>query len=159
MKISIAFCLALVIFCISSNAQQSITKIEDFAAMAGCWERGDRAKGSLVTEVWMKPAGNSILGIGRTVRNGKTVDHEFMRIEQRADGIYFVAKPKTNPAETDFKLKSSTAGEAVFENLAHDFPQRVIYKFTGSKLAGRIEGTRNGKSSGIDFPFERADCT
>ncbi len=38
--------------------------------------------------------GTSILGMGRTVKDGKTVDWEFMRIEQRADGIYFVAKTK-----------------------------------------------------------------
>lgn len=134
------------------------TKIEDLNWLAGCWERSDKAKNLLVSEQWMKPAGTSIIGMGRTVRNGKTVDYEFMRIEQREDGLFFVAKPKANPVETSFKLKSSSPNEVVFENPEHDFPQRVIYKFNGKTLTGRIEGMQNGKSMGIDFPFEKVKC-
>lgn len=158
MKIAIFGCVFLALVTVNSRGQQPTAKIDDFAAMAGCWERGDKAKGSLVTEMWMKPAGNSILGVGRTVRAGKTVDHEFMRIEQRDDGVFFIAKPKANPTETEFKLKCSNATEAVFENLNHDFPQRVIYKFSSNALTGRIEGTRNGKTSAIDFPYQRVEC-
>lgn len=141
-----------------ANAQNPVTTIEAFGGMAGCWERGDKVKNLLVSEQWMKPAGTSMIGMGRTVKNGKTADYEFMRIEQRADGIFFVAKPKANANETAFKLKSSTANEFVFENPEHDFPQRVIYKLNGKTMAGRIEGMQNGKSMGIDFPFVKVKC-
>ena len=106
----------------------------------------------------MKPAGTSILGMGRTVKKGKTTDWEFMRIEERADGIFFVAQPKDNAEETAFKLIRSTLNEVVFENKEHDFPQRVIYKLKGKTLTGRIEGNNNGKFVGIDFPMNRAKC-
>lgn len=157
----------LVLFCVFLSAASSlafaqksqVTEIGDLDGMAGCWERADKAKGMLFTEMWMKPAGTSIFGVGRTVKNGKTVDYEFMRIEQRPDGIFFIAKPKANEAETEFKLKSSTLNEVVFENPEHDFPQRVIYKLSGKTLTGRIEGTHNGKTSAIDFPFDRVSCT
>lgn len=135
-----------------------VISIQDFDGMAGCWERNDPSKGLLITEQWMKPAGTSMLGMGRTVKNGKTVEFEFMRIEQRADGIFFVAKPSTNKDETSFKLKSSTLNEVVFENPEHDFPQRVIYKLNGKTMTGRIEGTNNGKAMAIDFPFTKAKC-
>src|SRR5215213_8797365 len=124
----------------SLNAQMAT--IESFSGLSGCWERNEKS-GTAATEIWMKPAGTSIMGMGRTVKNGKTVDYEMMRIEQRADGIYFVAKPKANPAETSFKLKSSAGGEFTFENPEHDFPQRVIYKVNGNTLMGRIEGRQN----------------
>jgi hypothetical protein len=43
-----------------------------------------------------------------------------------------------------------------FENPAHDFPQRVIYKLTApDKLGARIEGMRNGNLRGVDFPMTR----
>ena len=135
-----------------------VRSISDFDGMAGCWERNDTAKSVLVSEQWMKPAGTSILGMGRTVKNGKTVDFEFMRIEQRADGIFFVAKPKANTEETAFKLIRSTKNEVVFENPEHDFPQRVIYKLEGTKMTGRIEGNENGKFLGIDFPMNKVKC-
>lgn len=150
--------LVLVVLAVIANAQLSAVTIADFSEMAGCWEREEKSKNLLVTEQWMKPAGTSILGMGRTVKNGKTVDHEFMRIEQRTDGIYFVAKPKANESETAFKLKSFSAKEAVFENPEHDFPQRVIYRIGATKMVGRIEGDRNGKPAGIDFPFEKVNC-
>ena len=145
-----------VILAASIGVHAQTATIENFAGMAGCWERN--SKGSLISEMWMKPAGSSILGMGRTVKGGKTVDFEMMRIEQREDGIYFVAKPKSNAEETPFKLKSSAAGEFVFENLQHDFPKRVIYKVNGTSLTGRIEGAENGKSKGFDFPMTRTNC-
>jgi len=159
MKI-IYFAILVLSFSIISNAQKnSITAITDFDAMAGCWEHKDPAKGLFISEQWMSPAGTSILGMGRTVKSGKTVGFEFMRIEQNADGLFFIAKPHENKEETAFKLKSSTLNEVVFENLEHDFPQRVIYKLLGTKLVGRIEGNQDGKFLGIDFPLDKIKCT
>ncbi|MBK9216333.1 MAG: hypothetical protein IPM59_12225 [Chloracidobacterium sp.] len=140
------------------SAAVAQTKLPDFAGMSGCWERRDDAKKLLISEQWMAVEGTSIIGMSRTVKNGKTTDWEFMRIEERTDGIYFVAKPKANPTETDFRLISTGAAEFIFENKAHDFPQRVIYKAVGDKLAARIEGTIQGKSKGIDFPLTRGKC-
>jgi hypothetical protein len=133
-------------------------KIEDLKWMAGCWEQRNDVRKTLITEQWMKPAGDAILGMGRTVRNGKVTGFEYMRIEQTADGLVFISKPKENADETQFKLIRSAAGELVFENPAHDFPQRVIYKLGGANLTGRIEGKMNGKDRAIDFPMMRVKC-
>ena len=141
---------------IASAVYAQNATLDGFAGLAGCWERNER--GSIVSEMWMKPAGSSMMGTGRTVKNGKTTDYEFLRIEQRDDAIYYVAKPRANAQETAFKLKTSSAIEFVFENPEHDFPQRILYKINGNALAARIEGTRNGKTSGFDFPMNRVPC-
>ena len=99
-----------------------------------------------------------MLGTGRTIKQEKAVDYEFMRIEEKGEYVFFIAKPKENKEETPFKLIKSVANEAIFENPDHDFPQRVIYKRQGSKLTGRIEGNNEGKFMGIDFPMTRAKC-
>src|SRR5438045_792337 len=91
-------------FAMGVSAQNKVIELKDLAGMAGCWERKDDAKKLLISEQWMAPAGTSILGIGRTVKNGATTAFEYMRIEQRADGLFFVSKPKENPEETSFKL-------------------------------------------------------
>ncbi|MFL6469081.1 MAG: DUF6265 family protein [Pyrinomonadaceae bacterium] len=130
--------------------------LESFAGLAGCWERNE--KGSQDNEMWLKPAGMSMIGVGRSVKGGKTVDFEFLRIEQRPDGIYYVAKPKSNKEETAFKLRTAEGGTFVFENPEHDFPQRIIYKLNGTSFTARIEGTQNGKVMGIDFPKTRISC-
>lgn len=159
MKIVIAiFAFFVFTTAIVGQAKNSFTEIKDFDGMAGCWERRDDTKKLLVSEQWMSPAGTSMIGMARTVKNDKTTGWEYLRIEQRTDGIYYVAKPRENPEETAFRLISSNLNEVVFENKEHDFPQRIIYKLQGTKMTGRIEGNNNGKFLGIDFPMNKVKC-
>lgn len=156
-----SFVFAALLFFLAASAfgQNKVTSLDGFSGMSGCWERKDDAKKLLVSEQWMSPAGSSILGMGRTVKNGKTTGWEYMRIEQRDDGIYFVSRPKENREDTSFKMMSSTGAEFVFENKEHDFPQRIIYRLKANMLTGRIEGNNNGKFLGIDFPMTRVSCS
>ena len=95
-----------------------------------------------------------MLGMSRTVAGDKTVEFEYLRIEQRADGIYYVAHPKARCPGTDFKLTRASATEAVFENPQHDFPKRIIYRKTGDdSLTATIDGGENTKA--ISFAYRR----
>jgi hypothetical protein len=49
----------------------------------------------------------------------------------------------------------------VFENPAHDFPQRIIYRrLSPDSLVARIEGPGpNNTTRGIDFPMRRVNCS
>ncbi len=129
--------------------------VERLAWLQGCWESRDGS----VAEQWMKPGGGSMLAMGRTTRDGRTVAYEFIRVWQDVDGaIYFTARPSGQP-EASFKLVRATDREAVFENPEHDFPQRIIYRLAddGSLLAG-IEGKDGEKVRGESFPMKRARC-
>jgi hypothetical protein len=47
----------------------------------------------------------------------------------------------------------------VFENPQHDFPQRVGYERKGGDaLLAWIEGTRNGQTRRVEFPYRRVAC-
>jgi hypothetical protein len=116
-------------------------------------------RGSELNEQWMKPSGGVMLGMGRTVAGGKVREYEFLQIRQEADGaINYVAKPSGQP-EGSFKLIKSGNKEAVFENPAHDFPQRIIYRLQADgSLFARVEGTANGKPRAFDYPMKRGKC-
>ncbi len=119
--------------------------------MAGSWEAP--MGNILIEEHWTQPAGGTLFGVNRTIIAGKTKAFEFLRIETRADGIFYVAQPGGRPP-TDFKLTRLEKQEVVFENPEHDFPQRIIYrKEFGGTLHARVEGKQNGKESGTDFYF------
>ena len=126
--------------------------------MAGCWE-GSFPNGRTVSEQWMKPAGNVMMGMSRTVKNGKTVAYEFIRLEQSEDGtIRYIARPSNQP-EATFTLILHENQKAVFENQQHDFPQRIIYeRISRDSLVARIEGTINGKERKSDFPYRKTVC-
>jgi hypothetical protein len=140
-----------------AGAQEPKFSVNDLGWMGGCWEAS--FKGRDITEQWMKPAGQTMLGMGRTVTGGKTVEYEFMQIREDKDGsIYYVAKP-SGQAEAAFKLIKLKDREAVFENLEHDFPQRVIYRLqSDGSLFARIEGVSKGQPRGFDYPLKRARC-
>lgn len=127
------------------------------AGLAGCWAGGS---GKMAfREHWMRPASGMMMGMGRTLVDGKVASYEAMRIEVDADGtLAFVAKP-SGQAEGRFRMVKSDANGVVFENPLHDFPQRVRYQLKADgSLHARIEGTRDGKERGIDFPMRRTNC-
>jgi len=125
--------------------------------LSGCWAAEGGEPGSV--EHWLPPAGGTMLGLSRTVKKGRTVEHEFLQIRANAEGrLVYIAVP-SGQKETTFTLVSAAEGAATFENPEHDFPQRVIYRLLpGPRLAARIEGLRNGVLRGIDFPMTKVSC-
>jgi hypothetical protein len=144
--------------CVSAFAQHSSFNLTDLGWLAGCWQSRDDTKRQVVHEQWMKPAGGIMLGSGLTVESDKAVDLEVMRIEQSGSDVIFYARPRANRDETAFRMVRSGANEAIFENKQHDFPQRVIYRRDGDNLVARIEGARNGRLVGVDFPMVPMKC-
>jgi len=93
-----------------------------------------------------------MLGVSRTVIGIRTLEFEYLRLEQRADGIFYVAHPKARCPGTDFKLTSVTTSEAVFENPSHDFPKRIIYRKTAAGgLVASIDGGEGTKSQSFNY--------
>ena len=126
------------------------------AWMAGCWRQ--ESPGRTVDEVWMAPAGDGMLGMSRTVQKGRITEYEFLQVRVQDGKLVYIAKPSGQP-EATFTAKSSNAREVIFENPAHDFPQRIIYRLQpDGNLAARIEGPMNGQTKGIDFPMKKVAC-
>lgn len=138
-------------------AAMAADPVTGLAWLQGCWAAADAEPGS--GEQWTAAAGGTVLGTSRTVKGGKTVAWEFIQIREVEPGkLAYIAQPSGQPP-TSFGLLRQGDGEFVFENLAHDFPQRVIYRRVGDRiLNARIEGMAKGKLKGIDFPMQRVSC-
>ncbi len=138
-------------------AAASADPVAKLGWLQGCWAQ-DRAEAGSV-EQWSSAAGGTMLGMSRTIKNGKTVDFEFVQIREVEPGkLAYIAHPSGQQKAT-FALLRHNDTEFVFEDLAHDFPQRVIYRRDGERvLLARIEGIANGKLKGIDFPMKRISC-
>ncbi|HEX3248679.1 MAG TPA: DUF6265 family protein [Pyrinomonadaceae bacterium] len=148
LALAILFTLLLTI-----NASTQTPALADLAWIAGAWQTqlGGRRQ---IEEHWTQAAGATMLGMSRTVAGEKTVEFEYLRIEQRADGIYYVAHPQARCPGTDFKLTRASATEAVFENPQHDFPKRIIYrKGADDSLTASIDGGEGTKT--ISFAYRR----
>ena len=126
--------------------------LADLSWMSGDWQTAPGGRRQ-IEEHWTTAAGGSMIGVSRTIAGDKTVEFEYLRIEQRADGIFYVAHPKARCPGTDFKLTSASATEAIFENPQHDFPKRIIYRKTDDGLTASIDAGEGSK--GMSFVYKR----
>jgi len=148
-------CLMLLIATGSSLAQQK-PSLQNVEWLSGCWE--GRQGNAVIEEIWSKAAGGTMLGLGRTVRGNRTVSFEFMQFREENGSLTFLPQPQGG-TRVSFPIKDSFGEKVTFENLKHDFPQRVIYERKGKALMwASIEGTQNGKSEREEFVMHKVRC-
>lgn len=142
---------------VSANPLAAEQGVERVGWLSGCWQVQFGEPGTI--EQWLAPAGGTMLGVSRTIKQGKTVEFEFMQLRQLPDGVLaFIAQPGGR-APTVFRSSHVGTSEVVFENLQNDFPQRVSYSRPDeSRLLASIEGVSEGANHRIDFSFVRVDC-
>ena len=154
------FLVVLSVGTVSSSNQSTATQrptVSGLSWIAGCWVREDGNRRT--EEFWMKPAGQTMIGLGRTIAGGKTVFTEYLQINEGQNGIAYIVALGTGAKPVAFPLLKSSEGEVIFENPNHDFPQRIIYRRESrDALFARIEGQEKGVSKGIDFQYKRATC-
>ena len=134
-------------------AQQAQAPLQpDLDWLAGYWLACDARME--VAELWTTRRGGAMLGASVTYGT-QAFGWEQLRIETDGDGgLSYVARPRGASADTSFRLARSGPGEAVFENPAHDYPQRIIYRREGDTLTARTEDMAGG--NGQDFRYRSA---
>jgi hypothetical protein len=110
--------------------------VGDLAWMSGHWETS--AGGRWTEESWSAPRGGIMLGHSRSGSGDRLREFEFLRLQAGADGVpaYF-AQPGGRPPVA-FRLTARDGTSATFENPAHDFPQRIVYRRDGDSMVATI---------------------
>jgi hypothetical protein len=143
---------------------REVTALEPLAWLEGCW-RGEVNQREY-REHWMPLRGGMLLGVSQTVMQGKMQTYEYLRLESRADGVYYVAAP-SGKAETAFRLQDPIAdktgdrndGIFTFGSSRPEFPQRIIYRrATEGWLYATVEGKVGGADRQVTYPLRRVDC-
>lgn len=133
----------------STQAPPAAPSTEGLDWMSGYWlacEDGETA------ENWIG-AGRGVL-LGTNLSGG---GYEFLRIAPNEAGVFvYYSMPGGRSPPTEFTLVSNENQRAVFENLAHDFPQRIIYERAGDFMSARIEGPIEGRTESMEWDFTRA---
>ena len=148
--------IVLIAMSFGTAISQTGSSLNAIAWLPGCWAGEQNIE--RFEERWMTLVGGAMLGVSRTVRDGKMTEFEFMQIREQNGSAVYIAQPQGHRPVT-FKLLRLNDNEAIFENPDHDFPQRIIYRHAADgSLFARIEGTTNGKTMGFDFPMKRVKC-
>lgn len=135
-------------------------ELRSLSWLEGCW-KGEVAQYEFL-EHWLPLRGGLMIGAAHVLFQGKSQDFEYLRLETRADGVYYVAIP-SGKKETPFRLATITIEEKdtifTFANPVDEFPQRIIYRRgTEGWLYATVEGTANGKEQRVIYPMRRVDC-
>jgi Domain of unknown function (DUF6265) len=120
--------------------------------LIGCWvytdEMGD------YTETWEKKGSNTYNGNAIQIKGKDTTFAESMKL----DSIQLVVKMigQNEDKAVAFPIKNSTDSSVIFENLAHDFPQRIVYsKPNKDSITAYIEGKTKEGNNRIYFKMRR----
>ena len=142
--------LTLASFALPAQAQE----IEKLAWMSGTWTQNKG--GDTVQESWLGPHGNMMAAVNLTTSAKRGTSFEFLRIAVTPSGLSYFGSPG-GKTPVEFKLKELGDKRVVFENLAHDFPHRILYWLEpDGALKARIEGVIQGKERRMEWRFERA---
>jgi len=158
--------------------------LEALGWLRGCWLGSVNRREFL--EQWSPPRGGMMVGFSHTVvsprppavtlkermdapdkvphdsSSDRTQDFEYLRLEQRPDGVYYVAVP-SGKKEVTFKLREVTEESGVtvfsFSNVVDEFPQRLIYR-RGKEgwLYAQVTGEAGVSGSDVVYPMQHVDC-
>jgi len=137
-------------------AAQTPSSVAPAAWIAGCWvtERGK----ATIEEQWMAPAGGTMLGMGRTIREGKLDDYELLIIRAKDGRVDYEAHPMMQPTAV-FTATVVSDTLLQFENPRHDFPRLIAYQRRGAdSLFARIAAGPAKGDQQIVFAYHRVAC-
>lgn len=128
--------------------------LEELAWIAGHW--GGDAFGGQIEEAWFSPAGRSMSGSFRLVRDDLAIMYELLLLEQDDDGeIYYRFKHVSRGWEPweetrlEYRLTALDGRKATFRSTAETPPPNAPWWFTyesqtGTELIVTIHGSAGG---------------
>lgn len=149
---ALAFIATVVVSCHSTSQRHSA--IETLAPLEGVWE----ATGNTIFyEQWKLTPDSGYVGYAYSINNGTdTMFSEKLRIAQVDDSVYYqaIVHRQNQGRRVSFALVEYNKNHWVFENPAHDYPNRIIYRIDeNNRLFTRVENMEGKKA--IEFSFRK----
>ncbi len=165
MKINLA--IALICILTACNKPKTATenepislpkKIAQASWLVGTWSGKSKARTNY--ETWEKYNDSTYLGRSYSIQQGDTVSSESIKLVQQGEAISYIptVDGQNNDMPVVFTLISSDSNRLIFENSAHDFPQRITYQMVSQdSLIAEISGLINGEHHAQEFPMRRVE--
>jgi len=144
---------------------QDAATLKSLAWLEGCW-RGTAGLREF-REQWMPLRGAMMIGVSQTVdEKGATQGYEFLRLEPRAGGVFYVASP-SGRGEMALKFDGETTDKTdnrddtifTFVNTKQEFPQVIAYRRSKEGwLYASVEGKVGGAERKATYPMRRINC-
>ncbi|HRO44147.1 MAG TPA: DUF6265 family protein [Flavipsychrobacter sp.] len=132
-------------------------KLTQLSWMLGKWQM--QTSDGTITEEWNKSSDSQWYGVSFMVSTqGDTPFRESIKLNYNNDQLTYspMVSNQNDAKEISFAEKSFSDSMVVFENLNHDFPQRIIYrKISDTSILAAIEGVQNGQTKSEEFAYSK----
>lgn len=131
--------------------------VQDFARLkqlAGTWQ----AENSEEYECWHLTGGNTLSGMGYRLDGKDTVINERLELRLSGDSIAYIATVirQNEGKPVIFGYKGQNEQGFIFENMEHDFPQTIVYRFDNNDRIGIVlTGDGNKGKKTVRFNMHR----
>jgi hypothetical protein len=157
MKNAIVIAVALLFFSCEKKSEKNFEQLEKMNWLIGNWE--NKIDEGLLTETWTKENDSTFSGTTYFIINKKdTVHSETILLKQLNNQLIYspTVKGQNNDEPVDFKLSLENENTFTFENLKHDYPQKIVYKKVNeNSLVATISGIQQGKQSTESYPMKK----
>jgi hypothetical protein len=150
----IIFLLAFLAFisCKKTDSDESDKNEKDKIRTAhwllGQWEA--QSEGGSLTETWKKINDSTYNGQSYFIKGKDTIHIETVLLQQVEDQLSYTTtiKGENDDQPVPFILTDRDETQLVFENLKHDYPQKISYtQISKDSLLTEISGIQSGKPS------------
>lgn len=118
-----------ILSCKENSLNKSFDQIEKMNWLIGEWEN-KMPEGDL-TETWTKTNDSTFTGTTYFINGKDTLHSESIVLIQKAGNLLYVptVKGQNDNLPVEFIMtENDTENEFSFENPAHDYPQKIVYK-------------------------------
>lgn len=154
-KTTLILLLLAVVSCKNSDSNKN-EKIKAASWLLGNWE--NKAVDGTLTEYWKKVNDSTFQAQSYFIKEKDTVHFESIILQQKGENLTYNAtvKGQNNDKPVAFKLTTATDKQVSFENLKHDYPQKISYtQITPDSLVAKISGIQQGKPSSEQFSMKK----
>ncbi len=154
-KTTLILLLLAVVSCKNSDSNKN-EKIKAASWLLGNWE--NKAVDGTLTESWEKVNDSTFQAQSYFIKEKDTVHFESIILQQKGENLTYNAtvKGQNNDKPVAFKLTTATDKQVSFENLKHDYPQKISYtQITPDSLVAKISGIQQGKPSSEQFSMKK----
>jgi K+/H+ antiporter YhaU regulatory subunit KhtT len=131
------------------------SQIDDLQFLAGTWKVANKEN----YETWVLKEKGQLEGSSYKIRNNNKQVDEYLSIKNTGEKIIYTARVlnQNNAQPVEFTLNKMVKGRLSFENMAHDFPQKIQYtKLNDTTVFVAVLGD-NGK--GFSYKMTRQKTT
>ncbi|RZJ83642.1 MAG: hypothetical protein EOO20_22440 [Chryseobacterium sp.] len=141
---------------VTKQKQKNYPGIEKAAWLDGSW--GNASSQGTLSEKWVKANDSVYYGESYFIVSNDTVFAEKVKLDETNGKLaYTVSVPgQNNEKPVRFEATTMTDNQLVFENPAHDYPNKITYNKVGTdSLVAEISGTKGGKPASELFKMKK----